>query len=120
LPDGSISHRLLTGQSVPVGIGVGHQDGPGEDDASSTQTECPACLGVLREKPLLDIDTGAHFWILPISTRTDPCLTFSNRARFLTSDSASPMAAICVRSMQKPLYECRAGRIRKIRETVHP
>ena len=39
------------------------------------------------------------FWVLPISTRTEPCLTFSKRACFLASDSASPMAAICSRGM---------------------
>jgi hypothetical protein len=58
-------------------------------------------------------------WVLPISVRTEPCLTFSMGARFLTSDSASPTPAICARGMQEPLYNCRAGRILKIRETVH-
>ena len=38
-------------------------------------------------------------WVLPMSTRTEPCRTFSNRACFFGSDSASPMAAICSRGM---------------------
>jgi hypothetical protein len=46
---------------VPVGIGVGHLDWPGEDDASSTQRVYAAGLGVLREKALLDIGAITHF-----------------------------------------------------------
>jgi len=39
------------------------------------------------------------FCVLPISTRTEPCRTLSKTACFLSSDSASPMAAICSRRM---------------------
>jgi hypothetical protein len=45
LPHGGVSHRGLSGQCVPVGIGVGHLVGAGEDDARSTQMAFAACLG---------------------------------------------------------------------------
>jgi hypothetical protein len=58
--DGGVSHRGLSGQCVPVGIGVGHLVGAGEDDARSTQMAFAACLGVLRERAFLNIDASAH------------------------------------------------------------
>ncbi len=80
--------------------------------------EAIRCL--LIASPRHSVVSFLIFWVLPVSARTEPCPTFSKSARFLTSDSASPTPAICARGVQEPLDDCRAGRIHKIRETVHP